>query len=104
MATGGTDDRIAANCPYCGAPVMLDPPTYASPAAGWCWRCNNLVKLGEPKQEPERDAWVIELHDATEMQAKFLAQEIASVLNVSFTITRGTVAGVFYQRARGLSK
>jgi hypothetical protein len=102
--SGGNDDRIAANCPYCGAPVMLDPPTYASPATGYCWRCNNLVKLGEPKQEPERDAWVIELTDATEAQAKIAAVEIASMLGVACTITRGTVAGVFYKRARGLDK
>ena len=101
---GGTDDRMAANCPNCGAPVMLEPPTWDSPARGWCWRCNNPVELGEPKQEPERDAWVIELHDATEVQAKIAAVELASMLNVPFTITRGTVAGVFYKRARGLSK
>lgn len=100
---GGTDDRIAANCPYCGAPVMLDPPTWQSPAAGWCWRCNNPVELGEPKQQPERDAWVIELHNATSDEAAILTAS-AAVMGIECTRTRGTVAGVFYQRARGLDK
>lgn len=100
---GGNDDRIAANCPYCGAPVMLDPPTWDSPASGWCWRCNSPVELGAPKQEPERDAWLIELFDATPEQVTILT-DAATWAGIEYTRTRGTVAGVFYKRARGLGK
>jgi hypothetical protein len=59
--------------------------------------------MGAPKQEPERDAWVIELFDATAEQVTILT-DAATWMGIDYTRTRGTVAGVFYQRARGLSK
>lgn len=81
---------------------MLDPPTWDSPALGWCWRCDSPVKFGAPKQEPERDAWVIELLDATAQEAEDVAFYIEEMYGEAYDISRGTVAGVFYKRARGL--
>lgn len=103
MTNGGTiDDRIETNCPHCGAPVMLDPPTWQSPAAGWCWRCDRRIELGAPKAEPARDAWVLELFDATAQEAAGVVAEARDALGLSCRCERGTVAGVFFKRSRGI--
>lgn len=91
-----------SQCPECGAPVRISPPTWEDPARGWCWRCRRPLTEGAPKAlSAPRDAWVLEVFDATAEEAERLAG-VARAAGLRCKASRGTVAGVFYKRARGL--